>query len=604
MWEAWATIGTIALMVFALVRGLAGPDTVLIGGLFTIMTLGVFADPGKIPTPAEMVRGFGNEGVVTIAVLLVVAEGLRLTGAMNVLAEPLLGRPRGVRRAQIRLMFPVAGLSAFLNNTPIVAMFIPVVREWCKKTGISPAKLYIPLSYAAIMGGSCTLIGTSTNVFVDGMVRDALRQGDLGRVELGMFTISWIGVPATLIGIVYLLAVSKKLLPDRQPPSVEVGDARRYTLELMVEEGSVIDGKSVEDAGLRRLSGAYLVEVDRGGERLVAVGPEQMLRAGDRLIFAGLVDSVVDLQRIRGLVPATDQVFKLSDPRPNRQLVEAVISSTSPLSGKSIREGRFRTVYDAAVIAVHRNGEHLADQKIGDIVLRAGDTLLIEAHPRFASSYRNSPDFCLVSPVADSTPIRHDRAVLSLVIMAAMVVLAATETTRLLHAALGAAGLLILTRCCTPNEARQAINWRVLLAMGAALGIGKSLETSGAAHMIADGMLGLCAPLGTWGLLAGIYLTAMIFNSLIGPIGSAAIVFPVAVYATLGGDTPLDFTPFAVTIMIAASASFATPISYQTNLMVYGAGGYRFVDYLRIGLPLNFLLMGVTVGLAWFYWLR
>lgn len=604
MWEAWAAIGTIVLMVVTLVRGQAGPDTALIGGLFAMMTLGLFADEGMFPTVAELLRGYGNEGVVTIAVLLVVAEGLRRTGAMNVLAEPLLGRPRSVRQAQARLMFPVAGLSAFLNNTPIVAMFIPVVREWCKRTGISPSKLYIPLSYAAIMGGTCTLIGTSTNVFVDGMVLEAQRQGMLLDTRIGMFTISLIGIPVTLLGIGYLLLASKTLLPDRRSTSVDMADARRYTLEMMVEHGSTIDGKSIESAGLRRLSGAYLVEIDRDAERLVAVGPEQILRGGDRLIFAGLVDSVVDLQRTRGLIPATDQVFKLSDPRPNRQLVEAVVSGTSPLSGKSIREGRFRTVYDAAVIAVHRNGEHMTDRKIGDIVLRAGDTLLIEANPRFSTAYRNSPDFCLVSPVADSTPVRHDRAGLALGIMVVMVVLAATETTRLVHAALGAAGLLILTRCCTPSEARGAINWRVLLAMGSALGIGKALETTGAATMIADGLLDLCTPVGSWGLLAGIYLTAMIFNSLIGPIGSAAIVFPVAKSAMDMADIGSDFTPFAITIMIAASASFATPISYQTNLMVYGAGGYRFSDYVRIGLPLNFLLMFVTVVLSWFYWLR
>ena len=602
-WEAWTTIAAVLLMVAAMVRNLGGPDTVLIGGLFVLMTLGLFS--GVFPTPAEAVAGFGNEGVVTIAVLFVVAEGMRQTGAMSMLTQHLLGRPRTIVGAQARLLVPVAMLSAFLNNTPIVAMFIPVVRDWCKKSGFGPSKLLLPLSYAAIMGGSCTLIGTATNIFVHGMVLKEQAQGLLPGVEIGIFTISLVGIPATIVGLAYLLLVSSRLLPDREVEPVETSDTRRYTIEMLVEPGSAVDGQSIELAGLRRLPGVFLAEIDRGGERLVAVGPEQVLRGNDRLIFVGVVGSVVDLQKIRGLVPATDQVFKLSDPRPNRRLIEAVVSDASPLVAKSIREGRFRTVYDAAVIAVHRNGQHLADQKIGDIVLRPGDTLLIEAHPRFVTQHRNSTDFFLVSTVADSQPVRYDRAWVALAVMVVMVVLAASGTMPLLHAALGAAGALILTGCMRPHEARGSINWRVLIAMGAALGIGSALESTGAAQGIAEGLLRICLPLGSWGLLAGVYLIAMVFNSLIGPIGSAAIVFPVAKLATLmtaSGGAALNFTPFAITIMIAASASFATPISYQTNLMVYGAGGYRFSDYVRLGLPLNLLIMAVTVTLAPLIW--
>ena len=603
-WEAWAAVATILLMAIALWRQLGGPDTVLLGGLFVFMTLGLFSK-GAFPTTAELVSGFGHEGVVTIAVLFVVAEGLRQTGAMGLIAGPLLGRPKSIFGAQARLMFPVAGLSAFLNNTPIVAIFIPVVRDWCRNTGHSASKLFIPLSFAAIMGGSCTLIGTATNIFVNSMVQDSQAQGQLVDVSIGMFTITWIGVPATLVGIVYLLAVSGRLLPDHGSDIVDPADARRYTVEMLVEPGSSIDGRSIEQAGLRNLPGVYLAEIDRSGERLVAVGPEQVLHGHDRLIFAGLVESVVHLQRIRGLIPATDQVFKLADPRPNRQLVEAVVSASCPIVGTSIREGRFRTTYNAVVIAVHRNGQRVADQKIGDIVLRAGDTLLIETHPRFVRIHRNSPDFFLVSAVADSNPVRHDRAWIAGAILATMVLLAGTETMRLVHAALGAAGLLVLTRCCTAEDARASISWRVLLAMGAAFGVGRTLDSTGAAGFLASGLLDVCEPMGAQGLLAGVYLVAMGFNSLVGPVGSAAIVFPIAKAAVLGGYDaagPLPFTPFAITIMVAASASFATPISYQTNLMVYGVGGYRFGDYVRVGLPLNLLVMAVTVILAPLIW--
>ena len=605
-WEAWAAIATVVLVIVAMVRGLGGPDTVLLWSLFVFMTLGLFDGDtagARFPDPVELMAGFSNEGVVTIAILFVVAEGLRQTGALSLLSQSLLGRPKSILVAQARLMFPVAGLSAFMNNTPIVAMFIPIVRDWCRKTGFNPSKLFIPLSYAAIMGGSCTLIGTATNIFVRGMVQDAQAfdaNGPLKDVHIGMFTITKVGLPATLVGIGYLLVMSRRLLPDRVAPSTDVADARRYTVEMLVEPGSAIDGKSIEQAGLRHLPGVFLAEIDRDGERLVAVGPEQRLHGNDRLIFVGLVDSVVDLQRTRGLMPATDQVFKIADPRPNRQLVEAVVSDSCPVVGRSIREGRFRTVYNAAVIAVHRNGHRLADQKIGDIVLHSGDTLLMETHPRFVSDHRNSADFFLVSAVAGSNPVRHEMARFALLVLVTMVILAATNTVSLMHAALGAAGVFVLTRCCNGYEARQAINWRVLLAMGAAMGVGKSLDQTGAAMHIGELLLSVCRGLGPWGLVAGVYLIAMVFNSLIGPIGSAALVFPIAKEAASGAAS--DFTQLAITIMMAASASFATPISYQTNLMVYGAGGYRFSDYIRVGLPLNLLIMMVTVALVPLLW--
>jgi len=596
-WEGWITLGVVLLMAVAMVRNMAGPDVILLGGLTLFMTLGLFS--GKFPTPTEAVADFGNEGLVTIAVLFVVAKGLSLTGAMTLISQPLLGRPRTVLGAQMRLMVPVAGMSAFLNNTPIVAMFIPVVNNWCKKTGISPSKLFIPLSYAAILGGACTLIGTATNLVVQGMVFDAQKHGQLLGVDIGMFTITAVGVPAAIVGICYVILVSPKLLPDRGGHSVNLADARRYTVEMMVESGSSIDGRSIEQAGLRQLPGAYLVEIERQGDRLVAVGPEQVLRGEDRLIFVGVVESVRDLHQIRGLVPATDQVFKLSSPRPDRCLVEAVVSDSCPLVGKSIREGRFRTVYNAAVIAVYRSGEHL-NQKIGDIVLRPGDTLLIETHPRFVETQKNRRDFFLVSTVNESRPLRHDRAWIALLLLAGMVALASTDTMRLLNAALLAAGGMVATRCCSAQEARQTVDWRVLLVIGSALGVGRVLDATGAAGSLAGTLVGAFQWMGPRGMLVGIYLVAMLFNSMIGPVGSAALTFPIAKAVALGAG--VDFTPYAIVLMMAASASFATPIAYQTNLMVYGAGGYRFGDYIRIGLPLNLLIMVVVITLTPMIW--
>jgi di/tricarboxylate transporter len=597
-WEAWVTLGTVGLIALTLMRGLAGPDTVLLGGLALLMTFGLFSD--AFPSPAQAVAGFGNEALVTIAVLFVIAEGLGQTGAMSLVTQPLLGRPGSVRAALARLMLPVAVLSAFLNNTPIVAMFMPVVSDWCKKIGLAPSKLFIPLSYAAILGGSCTLIGTATNIFVAGQVTDAQNLGELTDVNISMFTVSAIGVPSAILGLLYLLFIAPRLLPDRRTPAQSDGDARRYTVEMIVEPKSPIAGKTIEEAGLRALPGAYLVEIERDGERFAAVGPEHVLHSGDRLIFAGIVDSVVDLQRTRGLVPATEQIFKLSDPRPDRRLVEAVVSDNCPLVRKSIREGRFRTVYGAAVIAVHRGGQHLGNTKIGDIVLQAGDTLLLDTHPRFVEAQRNSRDFFLVSAVEGSKPIRHDRAWVALLLLTAMIFAVTLTPMRLLNAALLAGGLMVLTGCCSTGEARQSINWRVLLTMGAALGVGTSLESTGAATSVAEGIIQLAQGLGPRGILIAIYLVGMALTSLIGPIGTVGLLFPVAKAAAITQD--YSFMPFAMALMTTSAASFATPTAYQTNLMVYSAGGYKFTDYVRVGLPLNLIVMAVTITLAPWFW--
>jgi di/tricarboxylate transporter len=516
---------------------------------------------------------------------------------MGLVVQPLLGRPKSTTSAVARLTVPVAGLSAFMNNTPIVAMYMPVISDWANKIKLAPSKLFIPLSYAAILGGTCTQIGTATNIFVAQQVNET--EGLGLRVE--MFTNSALGLPCALVGLAYLLLIAPRLLPDRRTPIQADGDARQYTVEMIIEPKSPIAGKTIEEAGLRALPGAYIVEIDRAGERIAAVGPQQVLHAGDRLIFAGIVDSVVGLQKTRGLAPATDQVFKLSDPRPDRRLVEAVVSDNCPLIRKSIREGRFRTVYGAAVIAVHRAGQHLGKQKIGDIVLQAGDTLLLETHPRFVEAQRNSRDFFLVSTVEGSRPVRHDRAWLALGLLLAMV-LSATLIDRLelLVAALLAAGLMVVTGCCSPGEARQSINWRVILTMGAAMGIGRALETTGAAQEVARAMVEVSEPLGPRGILSGIYLIGMGLTSLIGPIATVGLLFPVALAAA--ETQGVSFMPFAMALMTTSAVSFASPTAYQTNLMVYSAGGYRFTDYVRVGLPLNLLVMAVTVTIAPMIW--
>jgi di/tricarboxylate transporter len=467
-------------------------------------------------------------------------------------------------------------------------MLIPAVSEWAKKLKLAPSKLMIPLSYAAILGGVCSLIGTSTNLVVAGLV---ITQTDLP--PLRMFDITWVGLPCALVGSVFLLLFGPKLLPTRGSPAAQLADPRQYTAEMIVPAGSPLVGKSIEQAGLRHLPGSYLAEIERQGASILAVGPEQTLEANDRLIFAGIVESIRDLQNLRGLVPATNQVFKLDSPRYRRQLFEAVVSNICPLAGKTIRDGRFRNRYNAVVLAVARGGERIRG-KIGDIELRPGDTLLIEANATFAQQHRDSRDFFLVSAIEDSTPRRHERAPLALLILAGMVVLAASGVVSMLVAAILAAALMVLTRCCGLIEARNSVDWAVLIVIGAALGLGVAIERSGAAQLLAGSVLSAAGSDPYWALV-GVYLVTWLLTEILTNNAAVALVFPIAISAAQ--QLEVNPMPFVMTLMIAGSASFATPIGYQTNLMVYGPGGYRFTDYTRVGLPLS-LLIGLTALLV------
>ena len=369
-------------------------------------------------------------------------------------------------------------------------------------------------------------------------------------------------------------------------------------MEMLVEAGSPLVGKSIEQAGLRQLPGLYLIEIERNGKILTAVPPNEILLGDDQLVFVGVVDSVIDLQRIAGLKPATNQVFKLDSHIDKRCLTEAVISNTSPLVGKTVREGHFRSIYNAAIIAVARNGEKIS-QKIGNIKLRAGDTLLMVSNPAFVEQQHNSRDFYLVSGLPDSQPIRHKLAPLALMILFVMVITVAFGLLSMLKAAMLAAGLMIITRCTTGRIARRAVDWQVLIVIAASFGIASALQNSGAASAIAQWGISLSQgnPLLA---LAFVFVLTSLFSSIATNNAAAVIMFPIAL--STSESLGISLIPFAVVIMVAASASFATPIGYQTNLMVFGAGGYHFKDYFYFGAPLTLIVGIVTITIVPWVW--
>jgi di/tricarboxylate transporter len=494
---------------------------------------------------------------------------------------------------QLRLMLPVTGLSAFLNNTPVVAMFIPVVTDWARRQQVSASKLLIPLSYASIFGGICTLIGTSTNLVVNGMV-----QARFGGEGLHMFSITRIGIPCAIAGTLYVVFYAWKFLPERREAHMNYANPREYVVEFIVDKKSSLAGKTIQQAGLRSLPGGYLIEIIRGDHVISAVGPDEVLRGEDRLTFAGMIDSIRGLRDLPGLHTAPEQLFKLDAPRRERCLVEAVVSDTCPLLNRSIREGRFREVYNAVVIAVCRNGERIQG-RIGDIVLRAGDTLLVESHAGFIPRQRDSRDFYLVSAVDDSAPLNSARAPIAVVLLLGMVIVAALGWLSMLKAALLAAAGMLILGCCSTGQARKSIEWNVLIVIGSALALGRALDVTGAAEVLAGGLMRLAGN-SPWATLAVVYLVTTLFTEIITNNAAAALVFPIAM--STAESLGVSYMPYVMCIMIAASASFATPIGYQTNLMVYGPGGYRFSDFIKIGVPLNILLGIITVLLAPLLW--
>ena len=585
-WQALFSLGVVAFCFVMLAFSRVSPDIVTTAGLTLILLAGVI-------TPAQALAGFANQGMLTVAVLYVVVTGLTETGAVGWIVQHLLGRPNSLRHAQWRLMVPVAGLSAFLNNTPVVAVFVPAVQDWARRHRLTLSRLMIPLSFASIAGGTCTLIGTSTNLVVNGML---IEQTDSG--GFGLFELAWIGLPVTVLLFVFVLLFGRWLLPDRDPVRESLENVREYTVEMLVEADGPLAGLRVEEAGLRQLPGLFLVEIERGGEVLPAVSSHERLQNGDRLVFSGIRDSVVDLQRIHGLIPATNQVYKVDQQRYERRFFEAVVSNSHPLVGKTVREGEFRTRYNAVIIGVARNGERLR-QKIGDVKLRPGDTLLLETSPGFRQQQRNSRDYFLVSPIGDSHPLRHERAGIALSITLGMVLVVAFDWLSMLQAALLAAGLMIVTRCTDGAMARKAPDWQVLVVIATSFGIGASLAHSGAAQWLGQGLVELASgePLVSLGLVffATALLTAIATNNV-----AAVLMFPIAV--ATAEDMQVSMLPFVVSVMVAASASFSTPIGYQTNLMVYNAGGYRFGDFVRIGVPLTLLVGLLTVALVPLVW--
>ncbi|WP_432472057.1 SLC13 family permease [Amphritea sp. HPY] len=582
---AYLTLAITASVLLLLIFTNIASDLVLMLALVILVVSDILA-------PAEALAGFSNPGVMTIAALYVVAAGLKETGAVQWLANFLLGYPQSGRAALFRLFLPSSSLSAFMNNTAVVAMFIPAIQGWAVRLNISPSRLLLPLSYAAILGGTCTLIGTSTNLVIDGLLRSEKA------VSLGMFELAWVGVPVLLVGGCFVILFGHKLLPDRVGIVDQLERVREYTVELIVESDGPVSGRSVAEAGLRHLQHGYLVDVQRNGKLLAAVPPETQLYAADVLVFVGSPECAHELRSFRGLTMVNGDAEKLDVALRHRCLVEALIGPEFSGLNRTVKDARFRSRFQAAILSVSREGRRL-DGKIGDIRLQVGDTLLLEASRDFVSQYRSRRDFLLVSMVNDQSPPDFDRAPYALAILMLMVCVSATGLLSILEAAFLAAGGMLLTGCLSAANARRSVDLTVLVVIAASFSIGMAMDKTGAAQHIA-GLLLFSDQLSPLMALVLIYVMTVVFTEAITNNAAAVLMFPIAV--AVAEQMQVNFMPFVIAVMFAASASFITPLGYQTNLMVMGPGGYRVSDYLRLGLPLSMVVAVTSIPLIPMIW--
>ena len=584
--EAWLTLAVIVLLVVVLARDRLAPAAAVFIAVVVLLLAGII-DSG------QAFAGFANPAPMTVAALYVLARAVEKTGALQPVVNATLGAGTGARAALARLLVPTAAASAFLNNTPIVAMLAPQVEEWASRRGLSPSLFLMPVSFAAILGGVVTLIGTSTNLVVSGL----LVANEMP--PIGMFELTMIGLPVALIGVTAVVLLAPTVLPPRRAAREDLSDdVREFVVDMEVVAGGPLEGHSIEAGGLRHLQGVFLFQIDRDGEIVAPVGPEMVLRGGDRLRFVGRADLVVDLQRTRGLVTAERGHLPTFDPR-RAAFFEAVIGPSSPLVGTSLREAGFRGRYQAAVLAIHRAGRRL-EVKLGAVRLRVGDTLVLVSEPGFRDRWYDRRDFLLISRLGGSLPVSSRQGLLVGAIALGIVVAAGSGLLPILEASLVGAGLLVLLGVLTPGEARNAVDLDVIILIAASFGIGAAIESSGLAAVLASGLVDLGSGFGPVALLLGVVLATLALTELITNNAAAVLIFPIALATAAGAG--LDPRPFAIAIAIAASASFMTPIGYQTNTMVYGPGGYRFGDYLRLGAPLTLLVIVATILIVPIVW--
>ena len=557
---------------------------VFIGTLTAAMTL-------QLASPGALLKGYSNTGVVTVAALYPVAAGMYATGAISLLSDRIIGLPRSITVAQLRIYVPISIVSAFLYNTPLVAMMIPAIRDLTRRTGLSGSKLFMGLSYIALLGGTITLIGTSVNLIIAGLVSDAVAKGELSAIgPIRLFDPAWLGVPATVAGLAYMILIGSHLLKDRTGSQAGV-EKRTYRSEFRIED-SKLKGKTLEQAGLANPTGFTLESVSRNGTTMQP-SPAAVLNAGDLLTFSAPADVLPGLWTTIGLVPA--YAAKMSTQRHEHHLVEVVLSARSPVVGHRVGDLPLPdSPYQLMLVGVSRNGQ-APREPLADLRLDVGDAGVVEVDDAFFYENRREVDFILTKRLEGFRVQRIDRAAVAIAITVGMVVLAATEITSMLNAALLAAMAMLLSGCLTIDRLWQSVDWQTIVVLGAAVGLESAITGTGLARETADlfALIGGRSPMIA---LAAVYVGTVLLTNVITNVAAAVLMFSVAV--SLSTALGVSFLPFAMILMAGASHAFLNPAGFQTNLMVQRPGGYVFSDYAKVGLPLTLIVGLVVLSLA------
>ena len=557
---------------------------VFIGTITVAMTL-------QLAAPAALLKGFSNTGVITVAALYPVAAGMYATGAISLLSERVIGLPRSTTLAQLKIFVPLSVVSAFLYNTPLVAMMIPAVRDLTRRTGLTGAKLFMGLSSIALLGGTITLIGTAVNLIIAGLVSDAVAKGELsGVAPIGLFDPAWIGVPATIAGLVYMIWIGSRLLEDKTSSQAGV-EKRTYRSEFRIED-SRLNKKTLEQAGLAHPVGFTVESLTRNGTT-IEPSPAEMLQAGDLLAVSAPADVVPGLWTTIGLVPA--YATKMFSRRHEHQLVEVVLSARSPAIGHKVGDLPLPdSPYQLMLVGVSRNGR-APREPLADLRLEAGDAGVVEVDDAFFYENRRESDFILTKRLDGFRVQRIDRALVAIAITVAMVILAATGVTSMLNAALLAAMAMLLSGCLTIDRLWQSVDWQTIVVLGSAVGLESAITGTGLAQEAANlfAAIGGRSPMMA---LTAVYVGTVILTNVITNVAAAVLMFSVAV--SLSNSLGVSFLPFAMILMSGASSAFINPAGFQTNLMVQKPGGYAFSDFAKVGIPLTLIVGFVVLSLA------
>ncbi|MBO4822884.1 MAG: SLC13 family permease [Prevotella sp.] len=575
---AWITIVTVLSMFSVLLFTKLRADLVFLGAIAILFVTGVL-------DAKEAFSGFSSTSVVVIGVLFVVVAGLTHTGVLQWIVKHLLGQPNSYSKAVVRLMLPVAALSSFLSNTTVVALFVGIVKMWSKKLNISPSKLLIPLSYASGMGGVCTLIGTPPNLIISGLYAD-----NTGKA-MNVLATTIPGLFCLFVGVLSIIAM-RKLLPDRKAPETAFESTSDYTVELLVPSDNDHVGMTIEEAGLMNVRGGTLIEIIHYDNReLVSPVPsDEYLMGGDRLVFAGQIDEMLDLKKSHGFVNADHHIFTLDEVDKNRQLHTAYITFGSNLINTTIGDSAFEKDNNMTLVAVARRGQRI-NESPRQVVLQAGDTLLFECSPH---AKINTERLASQLQFFDSEQVPNigKKTLVSTTIMIAMVVLSALNVIPLLQCAFLAAMAMLIFRCCNVDQAMKAINWEILMVFAGSVVLGVAIQKTGIAERLAFGILDVCGtnPIIVMAAICfvGTFITEFISNTAAG-----AMFFPIMYEAA--EKMGYDPYPFLIALMVSISSSFATPIGSPTHMLVYGPGGYRFSDFMRIGLLMNLIILAANI---------